>query len=321
MVGSSVLEKMPDLVPDFSHISGQLTKITLNEDINLKNIRNYQKIIKVMIDRRVPKDAVIISMGPVSVMDLAGFVASTYRGGIRLISVPMTPLAQISRSVGGIYGLNFSNSTNTIAARYFPVEAYLDSIAFERADREEIKDFLIELIRLGAIRDFSVLNMLESFGDIDVLRRYENLKRLTVKALNIAPLLNTVKNDESDPNSFGNTLGSALFQICKNPVRYYRVMALSMILESFIADRSGIKTREVMDKLRRLMDMYSLNGVRLKDIGQENLLRFLRENYPGETGFPVSIPWITGESGMLSISFDRVFSAMRNYAETYEFST
>lgn len=321
MVGSSVIEREPDIIPDLSHLNGQLTKITLNEDINLKNIRNYQKIIKVLIDRRVPKDAVLIGMGPVSVMDLAGFVASTYRGGIKLISVPMTPLAQISRSVGGIYGLNFSNSANTIAVRYFPVEVYLDSVAFERADREEIKDFIVELMRLGAIKDFSILNMLESYGDFDVLRRYENVRRLTVKALNVAPLLNSLKSDDVDPNAFGNTLGTTLFQICKSPVRYYRVMALSMILESFIADRSGIKTREVMDKLRRIIEIYSLNGVKLRDIGQENLLKSLRDTYAGDAGFPVSIPWITGESGMLSISFDRVFSAMRNYIETYEFST
>ena len=320
MIGSSVKERFQDRIPDFSHINGLLTDMTLNEDLNLKNIRNYQKIVKVLIERKVPKEALVVAIGPQDVMDIAGFVAATFRGGIQFLSVPMTPLAQLSRSVGGIYGLNFSNSHNAIAARYFPCEAYLDTIAFERADREEIKDFIVELVRLGILRDNSILNLLESLGDIDQLKKVDNLHRLTVKALNLIPDLFPRRIDGKDPNAFGFSIGGIISQVCKNPVRYSRVMSLSMILEGFLADRSGLSTRSMMEKIRKILEIYSINPLRIRDIGHENIVKALRESYPGQNGLSIFIPWNSGEAGTVSLSQDLLFSAMRSYVETYEVS-
>ncbi len=320
MVGSSARENLSGSIPDFSGINGLLTEITLNEDINLKNIRNYQKIVKVLIERKVPKESVIVAVGPQDVLDLAGFVAATFRGGTRFITVPTTPLAQLSKSVGGVYGLNFSSSSNTIAARYFPCEAYLDSIAFSKGDREHLKDYIVELVRLGALKDTSILNLLESFADLEELRKPENLHRLTIRALNLAPQIICRKESEMDPNVFGNSLGELITQVWKGPVRYYRLMALSMILESYLADRSGISTRSMMERMRKILEKYSIDPLRLRDIGQENLMKVFREAYPDQTSLSIFIPWSSEEKGTVSLSHDRLFSVMRSYVETYELS-
>lgn len=320
MVGSSARENFSGSIPDFSGINGLLTEITLNEDINLKNIRNYQKIVKIMIERKIPKDSAIVAIGPQDVMDLAGFVAATFRGGVKFISVPTTPLAQLSKSVGGIYGLNFSSSSNTIAAKYFPHEAYLDSIVLSKADREQIKDFIVELVRLGTLKDSSLLNLLENYADMDELRKPDNLHRLTVRALNLAPHLICRKDGDMDPNVFGNSMGELITQVWKGPVRYYRLMALSMILESFLADRSGVSTRSMMERMRKILEKYSIDPLRLRDIGQENLVKVMRETYPDQGSLSIFIPWSNEEHGTVSLSQDRFFSVVRSYVETYELS-
>ena len=63
MISKTVDELFPETIPKLGSIRGELTRITLNDGESLKSIRNYQKIMRVLIERGIPRDSLLAYVG------------------------------------------------------------------------------------------------------------------------------------------------------------------------------------------------------------------------------------------------------------------
>ena len=93
---------------------------------NSKSFYQYQRIISLLQENNIKRDACIIALGGGVTGDLSGFVASTYLRGIELIQIPTTLLAQIDSSVGGKVAINSSLSKNSVGSFYAPSIVLID---------------------------------------------------------------------------------------------------------------------------------------------------------------------------------------------------
>ena len=81
---------------------------------NCKSIDEYQKLIKYLNANGCNKNSAVIAIGGGTVIDLCGFVASTYMRGISYTAIPTTLLAMVDAAIGGKTALNFQGIRNLI---------------------------------------------------------------------------------------------------------------------------------------------------------------------------------------------------------------
>src|SRR5699024_10625549 len=86
----------------------------------------------------------------------AGFVASTYKRGLRYVQIPTTLLSQIDSSVGGKVGVDYGGYKNIIGSFYFPESVFVDSYFLSTLPKREITSGLGEIFKYGLIYDFEL---------------------------------------------------------------------------------------------------------------------------------------------------------------------
>ncbi len=322
VTGSSAADRFASHIPDLDGIRGELTKITLNEGDNLKNVRNYQKIVKVLIDRNASQDSLIIAVGCGEVLDLSGFVAATYRGGTDYVPVPTTLLAQVSNSVSGLAGINFSSHDDVICSRATPTEVIEDSFYSKSGTNDEMKDGIAEMIRYGIVADHSIISMMQSLEDLKAFRQSDAMCRLISKSLRLrTEFVSTQKRNGRGLMNFGLTMGNILGEIFHDRVPYGSYIATGMFLELFLAERSGISVKDQRERISEPMEKFGIRRSLVKEAGLDNVLKKINEHFPGDNAvIKLHIPLEVGVGQEIDISKDRMFSLLRSYTELYEFN-
>lgn len=85
-----------------------------------KSIQIASEIWSALAQLGMGRDCVIVALGGGVVGDLAGFVASTYMRGVRVVQVPTTLLAMVDSSVGGKTAVNLPEGKNLVGSFYQP---------------------------------------------------------------------------------------------------------------------------------------------------------------------------------------------------------
>src|SRR4030095_16384450 len=78
----------------------------ITEGERYKSFRTFESLLNTFAEMGLERDDLVVALGGGVVGDLAGFAASTYLRGIRLVQVPTTLLAQIGSSIGGKTAIN-----------------------------------------------------------------------------------------------------------------------------------------------------------------------------------------------------------------------
>jgi 3-dehydroquinate synthase len=102
---------------------------------------------------------VIVALGGGVVGDLAGFVASTYLRGIRVVQVPTTLLAMVDSAIGGKTGIDLDGK-NDVGSFYLPDVVLIDPEVLGTLAPRVFTEGLAEVIKYGLL-DEDLLDMLE----------------------------------------------------------------------------------------------------------------------------------------------------------------
>ena len=95
-------------------------KLVLAPGEKTKSIRTATQVWDSLAEKQYDKDVFLLNFGGGMVCDLGGFVASTYKRGIRYANCPTTLLAMIDAAIGGKTGVNLSSMKNGVGTIYFP---------------------------------------------------------------------------------------------------------------------------------------------------------------------------------------------------------
>lgn len=172
----------------------------------------FLKVVAKLLQYERMKTPFIISLGGGVVGDLAGFVASVYKRGIRYIQVPTTLLAQVDSSIGGKVAIDLDCGKNLIGSFYQPNIVVVDVNFLKTLPISEIKAGLAEVIKYGIISDEKILKSLE---DVHPFKwEIEQWEEVILRCIKIKTKI--VAADEHDTKdiriklNFGHTLGHAI---------------------------------------------------------------------------------------------------------------
>ena len=246
--------------------------ITLTCDEKIKNIQAVSDIWNFLLSEQFDRNSLLINWGGGTICDLGGFVAATFKRGIRLINIPTTLLAMIDAAHGGKNGINLQDYKNIIGTFYLPDEVLIDSIFLNTLSQEEIFNGFAELIKFALIADPELWEELKKLEHIST----KQIQQIWLeKAANFKEQL--TKRDLFDKNerqmlNFGHTIGHAIesfMQMNNRPISHGYAVALGICCETYISYLhqfiSHHRVNEVCDFIKK---QYKLPIFRENEVSQ-----------------------------------------------------
>lgn len=104
-----------------------------------------------LADRRMPRDGCVVAVGGGSILDLAGFAASTWRRGVHFVAIPTTLLAMVDAAIGGKTAVNAVGLKNPVGT-FHPADAVLADPGFlSTLPRAAWRDGMAEMIKTAVL--------------------------------------------------------------------------------------------------------------------------------------------------------------------------
>lgn len=213
ITNTTLVNLYPDAVSALFPYAEKVVVFLIPDSEKAKSFVWLQKILTTLVKERFNRDDYIVGFGGGVVTDVAGLAASLYLRGMKCVLIPTTLLAQVDAAVGGKTGVNFHHLKNAVGTFYFPEYVVLSTAYFSTLSDREYANGLIELIKYGFIRDYSIAE--EMYASFDALRARNSqlLFDLVRKAVDIK--CSIVADDEHDSGerhilNFGHTYGHAL---------------------------------------------------------------------------------------------------------------
>ncbi|MBP5318161.1 MAG: 3-dehydroquinate synthase [Paludibacteraceae bacterium] len=207
------------------------------------------------------RQSMLINLGGGVVTDLGGFVANTFKRGIRYINIPTTLLSMVDAAVGGKTGINFRQLKNEIGV-INPAEKVLICSEFLRTlDKENLLSGYAEMLKHGLLKSQEELHRLASF---DINRPdYDLLSDLIGTSVAVKEAIVAVDPTEKGIRkalNLGHTIGHAFESLShtqKRPILHGYAVAYGLIGELYLSYKcQGFPQDEMIRLCRFISENY-----------------------------------------------------------------
>lgn len=279
-----------------AHFMNNLDSEFSFETINIKAGEEY-KTIRTCVDvwnilsgKGADRKSLLINLGGGVVTDLGGFVACTFRRGIKYINVPTTLLAMVDASVGGKTGVDLGTLKNQIGIINSGDFVLVDTNYLSTLPKNQFNSGISEMLKHGLIASDAYWTKMKNY-----IKNGVNLDELIHESIKIKALV--VEKDLNETGlrktlNFGHTLGHAiesyfLDDSTKKALLHGEAIAVGMILETFISHRLLEFPKAKMNDVKAtILDLFPTVSFDEKDFMEIiNLLRYDKKNNYGNINF------------------------------------
>ncbi|MBI4646580.1 MAG: 3-dehydroquinate synthase [Bacteroidia bacterium] len=215
----------------------------------------YNKLLNLKADRKT----FIIGIGGGIICDIAGFVAATYRRGLRFGVVATTLLAQVDASIGGKNGINFKGYKNIIGTITQPEFVICASEMLKTLPQKELLNGFAEIVKHALIADSKYFNYIK-----DNYKKALDLNKGVIEELVYKSALiksEIVNRDERETGerrklNFGHTIGHALEK--NYPLVHGQAVSIGMVAAARLSVQKGLLTTNDYLKIESTLKMLGL---------------------------------------------------------------
>ncbi|MDR6515434.1 3-dehydroquinate synthase [Chryseobacterium camelliae] len=215
----------------------------------MKNVQTANQLWEILTEMQADRQALVINLGGGVITDMGGFVASTYKRGIRFINIPTTLLSMCDASIGGKTGIDLMHYKNMVGTFSFPEQIFVYPKFLETLPFKELRSGFAEMLKHGLIADKIHWNELTQLSKPDS----ESLIPYIQTSMDIKQ--DFVNKDFQEKNirktlNFGHTIGHAIESLCLeqgNPVLHGEAVAAGMICEAYLSYQEGLISEEESD--------------------------------------------------------------------------
>ena len=238
---------------------------------------------------------VIIALGGGVIGDMIGFVAATFKRGIRFVQVPTTLLSMVDSSIGGKTALDTPAGKNLIGAFWQPTMIYIDLQFLNSLPTREFINGLAEVIKVclllstpshimtgeltseqtAAIWDQDAFVALErncsrlmtaiqagpELGEDRLSDVRQALKEIVLGSVRVKA--HVVSADEREGGlrnllNFGHSIGHAFEGILTPQILHGECVSIGMVLEAILARYLGVLDGGAVSRLTKCLKSYGL---------------------------------------------------------------
>jgi 3-dehydroquinate synthase len=226
-------------------------------------------IVSQMLDLDIDKSFMLVGVGGGVVTDMAGYVASIYKRGIKLGLVPTTILGMTDAAIGGKNGVNVGMYKNMVGTTYRPQFILYDLSLLETLPKAEWINGFAEIIKHACIKDAAMFDELAA-NSIDFYFQNKNAIATLIEK-NVALKTAVVVNDEHETGeryllNFGHTFGHAVENLYNLP--HGHAVSIGMIMAAKISEEINNFDSTSKEKLIQILQQYGLPVALQIDKGQ-----------------------------------------------------
>ena len=243
---------------------------TMPSGDHYKTIETVVDIWKFLGENGGTRKSMIINLGGGVVTDLGGFVANTFKRGIRFINIPTTLLSMVDAAVGGKTGINFNGLKNEIGV-INPAEIVIIYSDFLRSlDTENLLSGYAEMLKHGLLSSEEEINKLSKFDARNP--DFELLAKLIETSIEVKA--NIVKQDPTEKGirkalNLGHTIGHAFESYShetNRPILHGHAVAWGLIGELFLSYKlQGFPQNVMTETVRFIRENYGVFEITCND--------------------------------------------------------
>lgn len=240
-----------------------------------------RKLIDEFLDRELDRKATVIAFGGGTIGDLAGFAASIYLRGIKIVQVPTTLLGMVDSSIGGKTAINHSKGKNLIGAFHQPSLVISDPLILKTLPSREVRSGMGEVVKYGVIHNTSLFKEIEEKSQkllkIDPDALTSIIKRCSViKAW-------YVEQDTRDNKglrvalNYGHTTGHAIEILSDHTVRHGEAVAIGMDVAARVSTKLNLCEESVLHEQRNLLKKLGIE-TSIPNLDPSDILNIMRSD-------------------------------------------
>src|SRR5665648_92189 len=222
-----------------------------------KSLSTAKYLYDELLKRKADRTTTLIALGGGVIGDLTGFVAATYMRGLPLVHIPTTLLAQVDSSIGGKVAVDHLLAKNIIGSFYQPKAVYTDPEVLQTLSDKDIKNGIIEAIKIAIIKSPAFFKWLEKNIDLLIKKHRDLLCELVKEAVSLKA--DIVLKDPRERClrkvlNFGHSIGHVLeVGAGYEDLSHGEAVALGMLIETKIARNRGICSEEFEEKIKKIL--------------------------------------------------------------------
>ncbi|MEZ4840806.1 MAG: 3-dehydroquinate synthase [Flavobacteriaceae bacterium] len=215
-----------------------------------KNIETCTFVWKKLTELEADRKSILINLGGGMITDLGGFVASTFKRGIRFINIPTTLLSMVDASVGSKTGVDLDNLKNLVGMFANPEMVLIDTCYLQTLPEREMISGLAEIIKYGLTFNAKLLEDCKN----DMWKDADNLDKMIHQSIvikNDVVLKDIKETSLRKVLNYGHTIGHAVESFHLNTkelpdLTHGEAIAIGMVIEGYISSKlHGFPTDEL----------------------------------------------------------------------------
>ena len=220
-----------------------------------KNIRTLSGILEFLAENRFTRSDTVIALGGGVVGDIAGFAASVYLRGVKIIQIPTTLLADVDSSVGGKTAVDLAAGKNLAGTFKQPETVICDPSLLSTLPHSEFTNGMAEAIKYGVLFSEEMFNCFrnEPSGDLmeDIIAKCVEYKGRTVEADEF---------DEGDRKllNLGHTIGHAIEKCSDFNIPHGHAVAAGTAMMTRAGEALGMTEKGTLHRTEEILKKYSL---------------------------------------------------------------
>lgn len=225
-----------------------------------KSFNSLLPIYNKLLDFKLTRKDLIVTLGGGVVGDLGGFIASTFLRGVPFVQIPTSLLSQVDSSVGGKVGVDLERGKNLVGSFYQPKLVLIDPNVLNTLEEKFFKDGMGEVVKYGFIRDFNLYKLLDSLNSRDEVM--EHIEHIIYTCCNIKRII--VERDERDLGermvlNFGHTLGHAIEKKYGfKDFTHGEAVGIGMYLITKLSEEKGLVLENYSENIKEILVRHGL---------------------------------------------------------------
>lgn len=251
-----------------------------------KSIEVASRIWEVLSELGADRSSVMLNLGGGVVTDLGGFLAGTFKRGIRFFNIPTSLLSQVDASVGGKTGINHSGLKNEIGLFNNPNAVYVDPEFLDSLPRNQLLSGFAEMIKHALIYSPGYWRSLSEVSLMDLSTIDEAIHRSILIKTEIVGS-DPYESGRRKILNFGHTIGHALEAHSQESdiksLLHGEAVAIGMVCESFISHRiAGLSEEELQEVTSFIFSLFP--KVDLTPFTHHRIIELMRHDKKNSSG-------------------------------------